>query len=100
MGRVMFGQDNNELFVSTAFRLAPEQENDLRKKYQHIRTISTDELEQEYKDIWFHDKRPQINVGMGLLSIARNAAIDARGERRIQLNRTADNLMESTLFIQ
>ena len=99
-GRVMFGQDQEGMFVSTAFRLPADKQEDLRKKYQRIRTIKNEELEREYTEIWFSSRRKPDNVGMGLLSIARNAVIDANGERRIQLQRSAGDLMETTLYIQ
>lgn len=83
-GSISFGRDEHGLFVSAVCLVHGRADSDdLVRKYDHLRELSDDQLEREHRSVLLSKSRTPPNVGMGLLSLARNAAVDEAGKREI-----------------
>lgn len=102
-GSVVFGRDAEGLYVSTACYIKPTENTELALKYDHVRSLPSTRLEEEYQKHLDSDVYRASNVtpsvGMGLLSVARFAALDEDGARQIDFEMETDSRAKTTVRV-
>lgn len=75
MGTVAIGNAGERFFVVCGNSMGEEHVNRLRGKLEHIRTLSLEEIKQEYKRRLREEPEPDSKgAGLGFLTVARDAS--------------------------
>lgn len=97
-GKVIIGRDDEGVFVETQCTVAVGVAASLRRDYDHLRKISAEQLEAEYRQVLTVRRTVSGERSAGLYSVARNATVGPDGLRRIDVH-TNGSVVDSKVYV-
>lgn len=97
-GEVIIGHDGSGVYLETRCEVRRDMVASLARNYDHLRGLSDDRLEIEYSETLSRRVTVPGELGTGMYTVARCAAVGADGKRRISVT-TEGNHVDSKVYV-